>query len=246
LKYAILSMLVLMTGCLESNPDDGAAKTVFTTCSVADQLQNKCTRFMDRKIYLSFSLGQDPSKNNEFQKITVREALRDIEESTNLGSGYFSFEEIDPTFIEPIIEQTVASEFRSFIQILPDGEFNEIAESFGFIPDQNAITVINAANKRQFYMLLRASCFNSNDTVCTNDGAATMGEPGVKALIARQLGVLTGIPLDCSLNERTMCAEFPSDLQWSSAQKRYWSASFNNALETIGNNPSFYEEFFIE
>ena len=246
MRFKLLALLFLCVGCLEEKEDKPDPKVVYSACSEADQEQKKCTRFMDRKIYLSFSQGLDPNKNNEFQKVAVKEAFREIEEITDLGSGYFTFEEIDPAFIEPITEPVSGSEFRSFVQILPDAEFNSIANQFGFIPDQNSITVINAANKRQFYLILRASCFNPNDPICTNDAGATMGTMGVRALIARQLGILTGMPLTCTPFERTMCADFPKDEQWSTTEKSYWAASFNNALETIANNPNFYEEFFLE
>lgn len=246
MKTLLILILLSLMGCETKKEDDGKTKIVYSACSIAEQSQNKCTRFMDRKIYLSFSLGLDPNKNNEFQKIAVKDALREIAEETNLGAGYFSFEEIDPSFIQPITETTTAESFRSFIQILPDAEFNTVAAEFGFIPDQNAITVINAANKRQFFIILRASCFNPNDVLCTHDPSATMGSLGVKALIARQLGVLTGMPLSCSSFDRTMCGDFPRDSQWSTTQKSFWAANFNNALETIANNPNFYEEFFLE
>lgn len=241
-----LILILICVSCLNSPENEDKPKVVYSACTQADQLQNKCTRFMDRKIFLSFSQGLDPNKNNEFQKIAVRQAFREIEELTNLGSGYFTFEEIDPVFIEPIVEPTTGTVFRSFVQILPDAEFNGLANRFGFIPDQNSITVINAANKRQFYLVIRASCFNPNDPVCTNDIAATMGTLGIKALIARQLGVLTGMPLSCLTFNKTMCADFPRDDQWSTMEKNSWAASFNNSLETIANNPGFYEEFFIE
>ena len=73
-----------------------------------------------------------------------------------------------------------------------------------------------------------------------------MGGMGVKALVARQLGALTGMSYNCTTVDRSMCAEFPRDTQWSTVQKNYWFASFNNALETITMNPDFYEEFFLD
>ena len=73
-----------------------------------------------------------------------------------------------------------------------------------------------------------------------------MGGMGVKGLVARQLGALSGMSYNCVLVDRTMCADFPRDTHWSTVQKSYWFASFNNALETITMNPEFYEEFFLD
>lgn len=241
----LFGALFALYSCNEKK-DEESPKIVYTACSVEDQLKNKCTRFMDRKIYLSYSTGIIADKNNEFQKLAVKEALQEIADTSNLGPDYFSFQEVDPTFIEPTIEIAYGTEFRSFIQILPDSEFNVLANNFGFIPDQNAITVINGANKRQFYIVFRASCFNPNQISCTNDSGAVMGNQGIKALVARQLGLLTGMSLNCVSMDRTMCGDFPRNGQWSTIERSFWTGSFNNALETISNNPKFYEEFFLE
>lgn len=246
LKTAILLSIILVSSCAQET-DEESPKKVYVSCSLEEQQANKCTRFMDRVIHLSFSTGSDPSKNNAFQKQEVIDAMEEVARLTQLGSGYFSFKEVDPVLIEPVTEETYADEFRSFIQVWPDLEFNEFADEWGSTPDQNAILVLNKANKRQFYLILRASCFTPNDSRCTNDNGAVMGSNGIRALVARQIGQLVGIPVNCSLgDERAMCSDFPSDSQWTLAQRQYWAANFNNALETISNNPDFYEEFFLE
>ncbi len=242
----IYSILTLFSSCLAPEEEDDSKK-VYVVCSIESQSKGECTRFMDRTIHLSFSTGDNPNKNNAFQKQEVIDAFNEISQLTDLGAGYFKFKEVDPVLIEPVFEEQTGGEFLSFVQILPDSEFNEIAGNFGYIPDPNAVTVINSANKRQFYILLRASCFTPNNINCTNDGSAIMGTNGIRALVARQLSLLVGIPLTCSNGVlKTGCADFPSDDQWTLDRKSAWAASYNNALETISNNPDFYEEFFLE
>ena len=245
LRLTIFAALLVLAGCNPKEEGD-EPKVIYTTCSKADQEKNKCTRFMDRTIHFSYSVGLNPEKNNEFQKLAIRDALSEIEENTSLGGGYFKFTEVDPSLIQPVTSKSFGNNFKSFIQVFPDAEFNTLATEFGYLPDTNAITVLNSANKRQFYIVFRASCFNPNEFNCTNDADAIMGSMGVKALVARQLGALTGMSYNCTLIDRTMCADFPRDSQWSTIQKNYWFASFNNALETITMNPDFYEEFFLD
>lgn len=240
----LLLLLLLVIACNQKEEKE-EPKVIYTTCSIADQQKSKCTRFMDRTIYFAYSMGQNPEKNNEFQKLAIRDTLTELEENTSLGGGYFKFVEVDASLIQPITTVTHAENFKSFIQVYPDTEFNELANEYGYLPDTNAITVLNHANKRQFFIVFRASCFNPNEFRCTNDLDSVMGGAGVRALVARQFGALVGMAHNCSTYSRTMCPDFPNDQQWSTAQKNYWFASFNNALETITMNPNFYEEFFV-
>lgn len=200
-------------------------------------------RWMDRQIYLAYSSGTSPSKNNEFQKAQVQEAFNDIAKNSTLGENYFSFTEVDEAVLQPIVEVgKSANEYKSFVLIWPDADFNNfIVNSLGgSVPDQNAVVIINASFKRKFYMIIRSSCFVSSVT-CNS-----ITTQGLKALIARQMGFLVGMPpkttAECNSDpENVMCA-LPNDEQWNDFNKLRWTNSFNNNLESILNNPNYYDE----
>lgn len=200
-------------------------------------------RWMDRQIYLAFSSGTSPQKNNEFQKATVQEAFNEIAKATTLGDNYFSFSQVDEAVLQPIIEPgKSANEYKSFVLIWPDADFNNFVVNTlgGNVPDQNGVVVINASFKRKFYMIIKSSCFVSS-TACNS-----ITTQGLKALIARQLGYLVGMPpkttAECNSDpENVMCA-LPNDQQWNDFNKVRWGNSFNNNLEAILNNPNYYDE----
>lgn len=242
-RILFLLSFIFLFGCAEESTEE--PKKIYVTCSVEDSKNDKCVRFMDRNIHLAYSLNGEPNKNNAFQKAEIVNAFKDIEESTYLGAGYFKFEEVDPILIEPIFEPSVSEKFRSFIQIVPTDEFNELAGQFGSIPDSNSIVVINSANKRQFYIIFRAECFEPNNELCTNDADAIMGSNGIKAMVARALSFLVGVSINCDTPERVMCPDFPSDLQFTSTEKKFWVTSFDNALSVISATPDFYEDFWL-
>lgn len=200
-------------------------------------------RWMDREIYFAFSSGANPEKNNEFQKAKVQDALKEIEKITNLGDGYFSFKEVDEAILQPIyIPDQSANEYKSFVLIWPDSDYNNFVVNTlgGSVPDNNGVTVVNSAFKRKFYMIIKSSCFVSS----ANCNSITQN--GLRALIARQLGSLVGMPIlqNCALDpENTMCSPLPNNEQWNDFNKLRWTNSFNNSLETILNNPNFYDEF---
>lgn len=206
-------------------------------------------RWMDRKIYLAFSSGSNPERNNEFQKTRVKDALAEIETLSNLGSGlsssekYFTFEEVDEAVLQPIyIAGQSATEYKSFILIWPDADFNNFIVNTlgGSVPDNNAVTVVNAAYKRKFYIIIKASCFVSS-AACNG-----ITQNGLRALIARQMGSLVGMAIkqECTATpENTMCSPLPNNEQWNDSNKISWRNSFNNSLETILNNSNFYDEY---
>lgn len=75
--------------------------------------------------------------------------------------------------------------------------------------------LINQAKKDRFTLIFRGSCFGTNQDLCDggNGGISTFG---TKALIARQLGLMIGLPLkDCTIEpDHVMCPDIPSDFQW--------------------------------
>jgi hypothetical protein len=248
----MLILLTLMASCGEVTEEEEESSTAatFTACSLAAEQAGTCTRFMDRTIYLAFSDIATPDKNNAFHKEKIKDALNEITLNTSLGDNYFTFIEVDDSELSPILEETeLEGEFKSFIQVFPDDEFNTLFSTFGTLPDPNAITVVNSANRRQFYIILRASCFESSEITCTNDGAAVFTtNKGLRALIGRQLGLMVGLTTkDCTLFPvQSACATFPSDAQWSDTEKDRYFSVFNNSLEAVSNNASFYELLVIE
>jgi hypothetical protein len=247
-----------------------------STSSPSTAATNPSLRWMDRTIYFAYSSQTDPSRNNEFEKSEIQDALDDVASESSLGSGYFSYVEEDESDLTPSLTlETSATDFQSFIVIWDDADFSNfvVNQLGGSIPDPNALTVINAAYKRKFYMIFKASCFTSS-SACNS---ITSGL-GLRAMLARQLGLMTGMSItDCTQNPyNVMCANTPSDSQWAQSitcssvldsttcgnvgctwdttsascggntiysPKNSWVASFNNVLETILNNPNFYEEF---
>lgn len=210
---------------------------VLTSCTKAEESDETTinTRWMDRTIYFADPNLSDPFRNNFFQKEKVKAALTEIATGTSLGPNYFNFVQVPESELEPIIEAADDIEFKSFVLIWPDNVFNAYVEAKlgSNLPDQNAITVVNAANKKQFYIILRASCAEVT-TSCMN-----VTDKGFKALIARQLGLLVGLQTNCTNSQNIMCAT-PSDLQWSEVNQFNFFNSFNNQLEQILNTPGFY------
>ena len=199
-------------------------------------------RWMDREIYFAYSNNAYPTRNNEFQKAKVQAALDDISANSNLGAGYFNYHVVDESVLTPSISATTStSAFKSFILIWPDSDFSDfvVNKLGGTVPDPNAVVVLNSAYKRQFFMVFKASCFTS-DLACSQ-----ITTTGFNALVARQMGLMTGLSVkDCAKYPNdTMCASAPNDSQWNTANKTGWLGSFNNVLEAILNNPSFYNQY---
>ena len=200
-------------------------------------------RWMDRTIYFAYANSGNPNSNNQFQVQDVQDALTEIQQITNLGQGYFSYTMADPAVLNPIYQTGQASsEYISFILIWDDTDFNNFVVNTlgGNVPDENAITVINAAYKRKFYMIFKSSCFVSSAS-CNS-----ITSNGLRAMVARQLSLLVGIPAitNCAKTPTdVMCSTTPSDAQWNDLNKTNWANEFNNALETVLNNPNFYNEY---
>jgi hypothetical protein len=235
MKYYLFSILL---GCLLVG---GCAKppTVATTTTSPD------FRWMDRNIYFAAS-GGTLDRNNEFQKQKVRDALVDIQNSTTLGPNYFSFAELDESLLIPTVVQTTsAADFKSFILIWPDAVFSDfvVSQLGGQVPDPNAIVVLNSAFKRKFYMIFRAGCF-SDSTLNPTCGAIT-STLGIRAMVARQIGLMTGLAVKSCADfpSDVMCASSPSDSQWLTPSKSQWIGSEDNVLESILRTPNFYQEF---
>lgn len=243
-KIIILITLLTSFYSCKQTETTGTTTTVtkYVGCTASAEGTGKCIRWMDRTIYLAYSTGANPTRNNEFQKAAVKTALQEIEQNTMLGRGYWTFKEVDESLLNPVFEAGLSqNEYKSFILIWDDVSFNDFVVNTlgGSVPDLNAVTIINSAYKRKFYMILRASCFTSSST-CNN-----ITTNGINALIARQIGMLTGLqPLSCSLYPNdVMCASVPNDNQWSLSNKAAYFAAQNGMLEVILNNPNYYDEY---
>jgi hypothetical protein len=200
---------------------------------------------MDRTVYFANSDPSDPNRNNTFQKAKVQQALTDLQSMTTLGDNYFSFANIDESALNTSLDpSTSASQSMSFILIWPDDVFNNYLSKVvnGNTPDPNALAVINDANKREFFIIVRASCIPSTTTVTSP--CSSLGLPGLEALIDRQMGLIAGMAAkDCrTYPNDIMCATSPSDSQYSTNSQLQFSAAFNNSLESILLNPNYYSK----
>lgn len=242
----IITFLLVLFGqaCKPTDPNATTSTTVtkYVGCTAAAQGTGTCIRWMDRTIYFGYSTGANPNRNNEFQKQTIKNALTEIQENTMLGRNYWTFKDVDESLLNPVFEAGLSSsEYKSFILIWDDASFNDFVVNSlgGAVPDLNAVTVINSAFKRKFYMIFRASCFTSSAT-CNN-----ITSTGISALVARQVGLLTGLkPLSCAtFPNDVMCASVPVDSQWGVTNKASYFAAQNGMLEVILNNPNYYDEY---
>lgn len=239
----LLSISTTLVNCSEDDEDQIDVSVI--ECTIERETAGECERFFSRKIYFAFSDNDTDKKNDTFQKDFVRAALNQISSETSLGEDYFSYEEIPEAELTPTLEPTdLVSLPKSFILIWPDDEFNDFAvNTIGDPPDNNGIIIVNSAFKKNFFMILKASCFEAQE-----DCNFVSSGLGLRALIARQLGMMVGIrPLEncieTPLEVNTMCSAFPNDSQWSDINRRSWSRNFNNNLELILNLPNFYNEF---
>jgi hypothetical protein len=229
LSLIAVSAFFLASGCNTSTSPSG------TTSAVPDY------RWMDRTIYFAYSTSET-DRNNPFQKQKVQDALDAIASSTSLGEGYFNYTEVDESLLQPVTTATTqASTFNSFVLIWPDAVFSDfvVNQLGGQVPDPNAVTVLDSAYKRKFYIIMKASCFTSN-TACNS-----ITSNGINAMVARQLGIMTGMSVkDCATYPNdVMCANTPTDNQWLITSQQSWTAAFNNVLEAILQNPNFYNEY---
>lgn len=203
--------------------------------------------WMDRDLTAG---SPDGSRNNTFFVQDVFESLDEIACSTMLGCNYFTqsatTESNIPIYLERV--ENLTTKPKSYLMIWPDTGFNSFVTESGFTPaDPNGIVFINKAHKKNYNLILRSSCFDSNNEFC-DGGNGGITRNGLNALIARQYGLMVGLkPKDCSIDpNHVMCTELPSDLQWTPTAKTRFFNQFNNALEYLGNNKDFYYEYVIE
>ena len=203
--------------------------------------------WMDNNVYVASPNGD---KNNTFFVADIFDALEEVSCSSLLGCGYFN--KVSPTIPESQIpiyleRAELDNRERSYLMVWPDESFNSFINDNGISPaDPNSLLIINQAYKRNFTMIYRASCFDANNPFC-DGGNGGITKDGVRALVARQLGLMVGLRIKNCTEEpnHVMCAEIPSDFQWTIDAKNKFFNQFNNALEFIGNNSDFYFEYVI-
>lgn len=220
-------------------------KNYYNDESTASSCLNK--QWMDRELVPASPEGQ---KNNTFFIQDVYDSLNEVACSTMLGCGYFYRPELTvpekdiPIYLEKTETNTRG---KSHLMIWPDVSLNTFVSDNDLFPaDPNALVFINQAYKRNYSMIFRSSCFDSNNPMC-DGGNGGITRNGLSSLVARQLGLLVGLRIkDCSKEPtHVMCGEVPNDLQWTETEKTRFFNQFNNALEYIGNNKDFYFEHVI-
>lgn len=245
----LLGLILIFTSCAATKEDKD--EVVYSACTDQAMVSGLCIRYMDRDVYFARNIFTEPGNNDEFDVESVQDNLDNLAMNSGLGEGYFRYHMADKSELDIILEETLypagnGRTFKSFIQIWEDVSFNELYNELGSA-DPNSIVIVNQANKRQFFIILRASCFVSNNQNCTNNVMATFTPTkGLQALVGRSFARLIGVPTkDCILNPaHSMCATTPNDNQWSLTESIRFYDLFNNQLETIRNNRNFYEIFY--
>lgn len=251
MKY-LFSILVLFSlySCAEKVDENNER---YVSCTDQNQVLGLCIRYMDREIYYSRSTFDRPEDNDQFDVIKVMDSFNVLATNTGLGENYFNFKIAEVAELEIILDETIYfgdtnSKFKSFFLILGDARFNELYAEVGS-SDPNAIVRVNMANKKQFFMVFRASCFIGSDTRCTNNGLNSFTPSlGVNALVARSVARLIGIKTKNCIDfpVHVMCTTEPNDGQWGLIETLRFFDLFDNQLETIRSNNNYYEVYFPE
>lgn len=260
----ILSLTTILVSCGESEEEkkENRDKEQEQLDKIRQQIgrepsEMRCLRWIDRDLYFGLPDPFISSKNNEFHRLKVQDVISEIQRVTRLGEGYFRQKVVNPDLLTPFQSAGRSwSDYKSFILIWPDGEFENLADQFfgtrnasgeiifgsglDSLVDKNAMTIVNQTFQRKFFMILRASCFDA-DTRCADASGNPIGDKGVSALIARQFSLLFNIaPVDCNVRSDDVMCPVPSNSQWETSSKERFAAGLNNALNSIEQNPNFY------
>jgi hypothetical protein len=241
IKAAFFIILLFTVSCAPPEEDE-QNKVIYSGCSESMENKNLCTRFMDRDIYFAFPEG---TRNNSFDVQSTKEAIQEISTNTFFGSNYFRFQTVDESILEtPEGIEDSEEDFKSYIQILDDVEFNNLYNNTGPHADPNAILFVNFANKKKFSVILRASCFSVSDFDCTNDASVSFTpNSGLRALVGRTLMRMFAVNIKSCVNfpNDVMCANFPSDTQWNNFNRDVFFNDMKNAQSAVANDPNYYE-----
>ena len=211
-----LSLLLLVLGCAKTDEEE-------TEIEIKKKISDysiKCLRWVDRGLKFAYQDRYISNLNNDFHVLKLQSTIKNLERSTSLGENHFLTETITPNLMSTNFHGDISWEDSlSFMQVWPDKKFETlVTQKFGSIDnlaDPNVLIVENPFFKRKFYMIFRASCFESSQR-CSDSEGEVIGNSGINALIWRQFGFLFGLqPADCDLDPTNIMCNEPSDLQWN-------------------------------
>jgi hypothetical protein len=189
-------------------------------------------RYLDRELYLPTGSAVSPEETAAQE--VIRAALEDLEQSTDLGAGYFLYRYDDDSILQPVAARTQSAgrQWHSFIQAWEDDLINDyLAQAGGDNPDgdQDIIVAANKLDARQYFIVTRLSCFLSGASC----GLASQVQ--AKMLVWRAYGYLIGLRVGTSAASAVMRPAVDPD-QELAEERRKFIAEFNARLELIRNN----------
>lgn len=201
------------------------------------------SRFFDRDVYFAVSDMSTPGnqlRNASGHQKIVKEALIELAKNTDLGENYFRFHEMSESSLAfPSEQSTGASTFRSAILIYPQDVYQKfVSDAFGSqTPDPNAVFIVNSSNKKQFFIVFNAACFQGK----CDSSSSNISVYGMYSLVVRQFGFYFGFsPADCSAKPNSIMCANPVDSQWGF--KSSFFTDVNNVLKVISSNPNFWNQ----
>jgi len=219
--FSIYIFGLMMAGCSEAkkpSSETPAASPVY--------------RYFDRELYLPTGSAVSPEETAAQE--VIRAALEDLEQSTDLGAGYFLYRYDDDSILQPVAAraQSGGRQWHSFIQAWEDDLINDyLTQAGGDNPDgdQDIIASVNKLDARQYFIVTRLSCFLAGASC----GLASQVQ--AKMLVWRAYGYLIGLRVGTSAASAVMRPAVDPD-QELAEERRKFIAEFNARLELIKNN----------
>lgn len=214
----LLSVLSAASACSNEDPVEDASNKDETTSGF---------RYIDRRIF--FSKGVSVTPEQAAAQEVARKALEELQLKTDLGPDYFIFDKTNDSVLQPLIEKREyeGREWQSFVQIWSDDVFDKfVLTNIGAPSDPDLVVATNKSDDRQFYILVRLSCFLSGDE-CRN---AT--EKQAKLMVWRAVGYATGLRYGKNATTPIMKPGTSSDQETTDAEKVF-IREFNNMLERL-------------
>ncbi|RZM25545.1 MAG: hypothetical protein EOO88_18895 [Pedobacter sp.] len=183
--------------------------------------------YFDR--YLFQPVGISVSADRETGGQIVLDALKELQESTDLGADFFITATEEDSLLQPALSPTSyqGRNWRSFFQIWEDDLFDaSVTQGVGITLDQDIIVAQNSLNLQQYYIVARLSCFTGG----ANCGFATQAQ--AKALVWRAYGYLIGMRYGQDAKSAVMKTGI-HDEQESPDEITKFKAEFNGTLERI-------------
>lgn len=219
LAFQIILLSFLPTGC--SSGGGSSSETPVDNGEI--------WRYFDRQLFFPAGVSVDPEVSASQEQ--VRQALLELELATDLGRDFFIFQYDDDSLLQPVASETVQKgrEWKSFVQIWKDDLFNQfVAESVGTAPDSDIVVAQNEKNKREYYIILRLSCFVAGEAC----GYPTQVQ--ARAIVWRAFGYLIGLRFGVDATSEIMRAGVSSKMADSEEIRKY-NAEFNSMLERMRN-----------